>query len=173
MELVKRAIAAVIAATATLALSTGVVLAGAWAEAAVRPADGEPPVAGEETELVVTLLQHGVRPVDFGSVTLTLTDAATGNAVDVPASNRGNGEWVATAAFPTEGEWRVAVTHPDLEISRVAPLQVAAAGGLGAAAVIGAAVAGVLLAGAVALWATRRAATGPVARPAGLERAEA
>ena len=78
MRALTRSAVALLAAMALTTLAAGAVLAGGWASATLTPTSGEPPVAGEERELTVTLLQHAQTPVDFGEVQLTATHTGTG-----------------------------------------------------------------------------------------------
>ena len=60
---------AVLAALA--AVTAGAVAAGNYAETSIVDGADTPPTAGEERELRLLLLQHGITPVDHGSVELT------------------------------------------------------------------------------------------------------
>jgi hypothetical protein len=99
------------------ALMTGVALAGGWAEVVMVDDSAGPPVAGEESEISFSLLQHGVSAVDFGEVQVTATNSETGQVISVPATNHGGGAWSALVTFPVEGDWQVGVAHNDLETS--------------------------------------------------------
>jgi hypothetical protein len=85
-------------------------------------------VAGEELALRYRLLQHGVTPVDHGTVLVTATLPETGERLVVEATSAGDGEWVATMTLPTTCDWQIVVAHADLETSGVAPLTVLDAG---------------------------------------------
>ena len=124
MRAFTRNLVALPAAMALLTLVAGTTLAGGWAEATLTPAEGDPPVAGGERELHVTLLQHGVTPVDFGSTQITATNESTGETNTAAARSVGHGEWVATLGFPSEGSWEIVVSHSQLEISTPAQLSV-------------------------------------------------
>ena len=92
------------------------VFAGGWAQAQLDT--GTPP--GEEggtTEIGFTLLQHGVTPVDWGSVTVTAVNAATGETVTASARSDGGDHWTASLAFPSTGEWSITILHDQLEVS--------------------------------------------------------
>ena len=123
MRVIARTAAALISALAMLALVAGSVVAGGWAEVTVAPDVGEP-VAGEDRELRLTVLQHGVAPVDWGNVNLTGTNPETGETIAVDARSVGKGQWIATVTFPTDGTWQLAVTHSDLETSALPALTV-------------------------------------------------
>lgn len=114
-------------ATATiLSLAAGVVAAGSDADVGFTDGMDAPPTAGEEREIGFTLLQHGVTPVDFGEVTLTATAEGT-DPVAVEATSLGDGRWVASMTFPAAGEWRLRVTHSELETSQAVAVSVAEA----------------------------------------------
>jgi hypothetical protein len=110
--------------------------AGGWAQAQLDA--GTPP--GEEggtTEVGFTLLQHGVTPVDWGSVTVIAVNAASGETVTASARSDGGDHWTASLAFPSTGEWTITILHDQLEVSpKNLPLTagVAAPGAGGAAA---------------------------------------
>ena len=148
-----------------LALTTATALAGGYAEALISGGD-EPPTAGEEREVRVTLLQHGVTPVDWGQVMITATLPGTGERVSVPATSLGDGEWAATLSFPSAGDWQLRVVHDQLETPQATSFSVAAAPGAawlpGAASLAGMLLAAVVLIGAARLLAGR-------GRPASVE----
>lgn len=90
-------------------------LAGGWAQAQL---DAEPP-PGEEggtTEIGFTLLQHGVTPVDWGSVIVTAVNDATGETVSSAARSDGGDHWIASLALPSTGEWTISIHHDELEV---------------------------------------------------------
>lgn len=124
MRTITRAAVALFTATALLTLVAGTTIAGGWAEATLSPAEGDPPTAGGERELRVTLLQHGVTPVDFGSTDITATNETTGESTTASARSAGDGVWVATLTFPSAGSWEIVVSHSQLEISTLAPVSV-------------------------------------------------
>lgn len=110
------------------ALAAGPVAAGGFATTEVTSGLDEPPVAGEDREVRVLLLQHGVTPVDYGQVLVTAVPAGAGDAVTAEAMALGDGAWAATLVFPTAGEWQVRVTHNDLETPGPVAITVADAG---------------------------------------------
>jgi hypothetical protein len=124
MRVITRIAAAASSALAMLTLIAGTALAGDWAEVTVAPDAGGPPVAGEDHQLRLTLLQHGMTPVDWGDVNLTGTNPVTGETITVEARSAGGGEWVADVMFPTDGTWQLTVAHSDLETSAVPSLSV-------------------------------------------------
>lgn len=110
----RRLIISLAAGAVLLALAAVPVAAGGSATAEVTAGLDEPPVAGEEREVHVLLLQHGVTPVNFGTVTLTAVLLETGETISVEATPEGAGTWTATMAFPTAGDWQLRVTHDEL-----------------------------------------------------------
>jgi hypothetical protein len=102
-----------VAAFATLTAAT--IAAGNYAETSIVDGADTPPTAGEERELRLLLLQHGVTPVDFGSVQLTAFLPGSGESVTVTAAGVGGGEWVATVTFPAAGDWQLRVLHSEFE----------------------------------------------------------
>jgi hypothetical protein len=105
-----RALAPVLAIGAA-ALLVMPVLAGNLA--VVTLLDDGTPVAGEEHELRLELLQHGVTPVLDGTVQV-VARSASGDEVAATATSIGGGAWIATIAFPVGGAWEIAVTHSQL-----------------------------------------------------------
>lgn len=114
-----RRIAAVIAATALLLVLAIPATAGGWAEI---NADAQTKVPTEDTpfEVGFTVLQHGETPAPWESATVHFSDAATGEAFDVVATNdRADGHFVATATVPHAGYWSWQVRLKDLESQHV------------------------------------------------------
>jgi hypothetical protein len=93
--------------------------------------------------------------VDWGNVTLTGTNSSTGEIVTVAARSVGDGEWIASISFPTDGSWQLAVAHSDLATSAVPALSV---GPPASMTWLPAAIAGVALAGLAGAAAVARAA---------------
>jgi hypothetical protein len=104
---------AAVAAVATLAAAT--VAAGNYAETSIVDGASTPPTAGEERELRLLLLQHGVTPVDHGTVQLTASLPGTDEIITVPATSVGGGEWVTTVTFPAAGDWQLRIVHSVFE----------------------------------------------------------
>lgn len=104
---------AVLAALAAVMVSA--VAAGNYAETSIVNGADTPPTAGEERELRLLLLQHGVTPVDHGSVELIASLPGTDEAISVVATSVGGGEWLATVTFPTAGDWQLRILHSDFE----------------------------------------------------------
>ena len=104
---------AVLAALA--AVMAGAVAAGNYAETSIVDGADTPPTAGEERELRLLLLQHGITPVDHGTVELTAWLPGSDERISVMATSAGAGEWVATVTFPTAGDWQLRVLHSEFE----------------------------------------------------------
>lgn len=120
-----------LATFAVLAILAAVpVAAGNYAEVTVTSGLDEPPTAGEERDLGLLLLQHGVTPVDHGQVLVTATHPDTGETVTADATPRGDGAWTASIAFPTSGDWQVRVTHSEFETPEPMVVSVAEAASL-------------------------------------------
>jgi YtkA-like protein len=156
-------IAAALAALVALAgLTTATALAGNFAEVAIIAGAGDPPVAGEEREFRFVLLQHGVSPIDSGNVEVQAWLSGGGERVTVTATSIGDGEWVATVAFPSEGDWQLRVMHSQFETSPATAIAVAPGGRAAwlppVASVAGLGLAAVLLLAAARLMGDRRPA---------------
>jgi len=108
--------------------AAGIALAGNFGAVTFVDGTADPPTAGEAREIRFSLLQHGVTPINDGTVALTATLPGTDESIRVPATNVGNGEWAATVTFPVEGDWQVRVTHSVFETSPASTLAVASAG---------------------------------------------
>ena len=115
-----------LATFAVLAILAAVpVAAGNYAEVTVTSGLDEPPAAGEERDLGLLLLQHGVTPVDHGQVLVTAVNPSTGETVTADAASLGDGAWTATIAFPSPGDWQVRVTHSEFETPQPMTVSVA------------------------------------------------
>jgi hypothetical protein len=124
--------------TLTLALLTilgaftaATVAAGNYAETSIVDGADTPPTAGEQRELHLLLLQHGVAPVNHGTVELTAWLPGTDERISVMATSVGGGEWVANVTFPTAGDWQMRILHsvfdtPEASAFAVAPSSTAA-----------------------------------------------
>lgn len=124
--------AATLAALSTAA--AGIALAGNFAAVSFVDGSADPPTAGEAREIRFSLLQHGVTPINDGDVELIATLPGSDDAIRVPATSLGDGEWMATVTFPAEGDWQVRVTHSVYETSAASTLAVASASGATGAA---------------------------------------
>jgi len=112
------------------ALTAATVAAGNYAETSIVDGADTPPTAGEQRELRLLLLQHGVTPVDHGTVELTAWLPGTDERISVMATSMGGGEWVANVTFPTAGDWQMRILHsvfdtPDASAFAVAPSSMA------------------------------------------------
>ena len=134
--------------------TTTSVLAGNWAETSMVDGADSPPTAGEARELRFTLMQHGVTPVDFGTVEVAATLPGTDERISVPAIHLGAGEWTATVTFPVEGDWQLRIAHSVLETPAASTFSVAQDPGP-AWLRMTASLAGLLLAAVVLMAATR------------------
>ena len=113
------------------ALTAATVAAGNYAETSIVDGADTPPTAGEQRELRLLLLQHGVTPVDHGTVELTAWLPGTDERISVMATSIGDGEWVANVTFPTVGDWQMRILHsvfetPEASAFAVAPSSAAA-----------------------------------------------
>jgi hypothetical protein len=107
------------------AFTAATVAAGNYADTSIIDGADTPPTAGEERELRLLLLQHGVTPVDHGSVELTAWLPGTDERLRVVATSVGNGEWVAVVTFPTAGDWQMRVIHSVFETPPASAIAVA------------------------------------------------
>jgi hypothetical protein len=129
MRLLLRATSILGLLAAVAALAAAPVLAGNFADVTIVEGGEAPPVAGEERELRFLLLQHGVTPVDHGTVDVVATLPGTDEEIVLPATYAGDGVWTATITFPESGAWEIGVTHSVFETSAAMPLTVASAPG--------------------------------------------
>jgi YtkA-like len=104
---------ALLGAFAAMTVST--VAAGNYAETSIVGGGDPPPTAGEERELRLLLLQHGVTPVDHGTVEFTAWLPGSDERISVMATSAGAGEWIATVTFPAAGDWQMRVLHSVFE----------------------------------------------------------
>jgi hypothetical protein len=119
-------IALPLAALAGLVLAS-VALAGGSAQVTVEsgPVD---PVAGDETTIDLRVLQHGVTPVSWPTLTVVATDASSGAVVRTEAEAEGpEGSYVAAITFPSAGEWTLTFDSAELEMAGSVSLNVAPA----------------------------------------------
>jgi hypothetical protein len=124
----RRLVFAALAGSVVAAIAAAPVAAGGSATIEVTAGLDEPPVAGEERELRVLVLQHGVTPVDFGTVIVTATRAGSGESVTAQATSLGAGTWAASLAFPEAGPWQVRVVHDELAMPAPISVTVASSG---------------------------------------------
>jgi len=109
-------IALPLAALASLALAS-VALAGGWAQVTVSGGAVDP-AAGEEASIDLSVLQHGVTPVSWPTLTVVATEHTSGAVVRAEAEARGTeGSYVATIVFPSPGEWTLTFASAELDIT--------------------------------------------------------
>jgi hypothetical protein len=64
----------------------------------------------------VTLLQHGVTPVDWGEVGVSAVNASTGERLSFTGTPRlSDGQWTTWIELPA-GSWNLTVTHTELQV---------------------------------------------------------
>src|SRR4029453_1930062 len=122
----RRLLAVPIAIGASLILVRPV-LAGGWASVAISEPPPDP-TAGGETVIDLTVLQHGVTPIDWIGLTVVATNAATGEAVSAAAKPLPQGQYRATMTFPSAGDWSLAFASSDLVMEGNGSLAVAVGG---------------------------------------------
>ena len=85
--------------------------------------------AGEPVEIGFTLLMAGSHPVDWERPSVTATNAATGETVEVQATAQGRpGHYIATLTFPSEGTWNWAIETQEIMVeTELQPLAVSPA----------------------------------------------
>jgi hypothetical protein len=127
-RLIRTALAVALVA-ALAAVTAATVAAGNYAETSITGGGDTPPTAGEERELRLLLLQHGVTPVDHGSVQLTAWLPGTDESISVPATSVGDGEWLATVTFPSAGDWQMRIVHSEFETPAATAFAVTPAAG--------------------------------------------
>lgn len=87
--------------------------AGGWASASVHK--GAPTDDGGSS-VGITLLQHGVTPVDWGEVGITAVNASTGERLTFSGTPKlSDGRWTTWIELPA-GSWNLAVTHSGLQV---------------------------------------------------------
>lgn len=120
-------------AVAASAFAVAPALAGGWATVTVDQVSISGWQPGEPQQVEVTLMQHGVTPVNDGTVRFTLTNAATGETTTVTAEPTGDGHWTATLTVSSAGNWSLLVRHSGLETTQAGPIPIAIGGGAAAA----------------------------------------
>ncbi|MEX2645305.1 MAG: FixH family protein [Gaiellaceae bacterium] len=97
--------------------------AGGWATAGVSP----PPAGigpGDTWQAELTLLQHGVTPLEGVHPTITISGPETRTFEATPTGEPG--VYVAEVVFPSAGSWRYAVDDDFSQVHTFAPVQVGA-----------------------------------------------
>ena len=136
--------------------------AGGWATAGVSP----PPPGigpGDTWQAELTLLQHGVTPLEGVSPTITITGPETRTFEFAPTGEPG--VYVTDVVFPSAGTWRYSVDDNFSQVHTFAPVQVggpvaAPAGGDFPAWVVAPIAAGALALAALGVVLVRRRAPG-------------
>ena len=97
--------------TAVLALATaGAAAAGGWATVGLSslPPDGGGP--GSTWDVTLTVLQHGMTPLDGVSPTIVIRNLDSGETQAFPATPTGApGKYAAEVVFPSAGRWSYVV----------------------------------------------------------------
>jgi len=103
-----------------LALPAGAA-AGGWATAGVSP---PPPGTGpgDTWQAELTLLQHGVTPLEGVNPTITISGPETRTFEFAPTGKPGI--YVAEVVFPSAGTWRYSVNDDFSQVHTFAPVQV-------------------------------------------------
>lgn len=175
----RRLLSAIGLAAALCALVAAPALAGGWAQATIDPATTP---GDDDTPSVVVfgLLQHGVTPVDFGTVAISAFDAASGETVQAAAHAIGDGKWSAELQLHSGTTWQLTISHQDLLVEPAADMTLTtgpAAGSSGPstansgllAVLVGLAFTPLLLGGLLVAGLARRprarTSTGPAAQP--------
>jgi hypothetical protein len=110
-----RRIAATFTALAMLLIVAVPVMAGGWADIVADGQTTRPPVEGQPISVGFKVMQHGVTPAPWETATVHFVDGATGEKIDVVATNDdANGHFVATTTLPHAGYWSWQVTLRDL-----------------------------------------------------------
>lgn len=111
-----RRIAAMFTALALLLIVAVPVMAGGWADIVADAQTTKPPVEGQPISVGFKVMQHGVTPAPWESATVRFVDTATGEKIDVAATNDDpNGHFVATTTLPHAGYWSWQVTLRNLQ----------------------------------------------------------
>jgi hypothetical protein len=95
--------------------------AGGWATAGLSP----PPAGigpGDTWQAELTLLQHGVTPLEGVHPTITISGPATRAFEAMPTGKPG--VYVAEVVFPSAGTWRYSVDDDFSQVHTFAPVQV-------------------------------------------------
>jgi hypothetical protein len=116
-----------LATLASLVLASAA-LAGGWAEVTVTDTPTDPSAGGGGTPIELRVLQHGVTPVSWPSLTVIATDAASHTVVHTKASAKGpEGTYVATIDFPIAGDWTLTYESAELDMVGSSAISVAPA----------------------------------------------
>jgi hypothetical protein len=106
------------------AMLAGGVAAGGWAEVTVTNPPVDPPV-GTGTTIEMQVMQHGVTPISWTTLTVVATDKISGQSFRTEAKPEGpEGHYVATLVFPSTGAWALTFDSQDLAMSGFSNVQV-------------------------------------------------
>jgi hypothetical protein len=124
-----RILRATVAAAFLAIIGAASATAGGWAT--IVPDAGDPPVAGRESVIGFTVMQHGATPAGGVSPIVIASNSATGERIEVKATDQGaEGHYVAAITLPSGGYWTWKV-ECDLQVT-TAPVSLAVADANGA-----------------------------------------
>ncbi len=123
----------VLLALAASAVAIAPALAGGWATVSVDQGSIAGWRPGMPQDVQVTLLQHGLTPVNDGEVRFTLTNASSGETATGTARSAGDGRWIATLTVPSAGDWALTVSHSGLETTQGGRIPITIGAGAAAA----------------------------------------
>ena len=107
---------------ASLAVLAEPAFAGGWAVTSLDPLPQTGIHAGQTYSIGFTIRQHGVSP--FNQAQPRLRASLGQEHVNVPARRDGEGHYVATVQFPTEGAWTWTVDQTPFASQELGTLQV-------------------------------------------------
>jgi hypothetical protein len=111
-------------ALAMAAVLAGAVVAGGWAQVTITDPPVDPPV-GTGTTIGMQVMQHGVTPVSWPTLTVIATDKISGGSFRTEAKPEGpEGHYVATLVFPSAGAWALTFDSQDLAMDGFVNLEV-------------------------------------------------
>jgi hypothetical protein len=99
----------IVVSTVAIALvATAAASAGGWATVGLEPSVPAGVGPGDPWDTEMTVLQHGVRPLDGLTPTITITSDDTGESRQFVAAPAGKaGVYKARVVFPEAGAWRI------------------------------------------------------------------
>ena len=154
-------------------IAPAAVTAGGWATVGLEPMPDRVR-SGEPWVVDLTVLQHGVTPLEGVRPSLTIQSPGGEAKSFRAAATAKPGVYRARVVFPSAGSWRYTVDDDFSAVHRFGPVQIAqgttapapapasasgdggAGSGVSAGAVAGLAAAALLLLGLLAVWARRR-----------------
>jgi hypothetical protein len=124
-----RILRAAVAATFLAIIGAASATAGGWAT--IVPDAGDPPVAGKESAIGFTVMQHGATPAGGVNPIVVASNSTTGERIEAKATDQGaEGHYIALLTLPSGGYWTWRV-ECELEVT-TAPLSLAVANANGA-----------------------------------------